>query len=87
MSCKIGHVPDNFKKAHVTPIFKKSGSVNEYTNYRPIQLFPMFPKFLKKLYSNSFSHNIHEYDFFSIDQSAFLTNLSTQTSLQRLNEE
>ena len=30
---------------------------------------------------------MHEHDFFSIDQSAFLTNHSTQTSLQRVNDD
>ena len=69
LSCKTGHVPDDFKKVRVTPIFKKSGSVNKYTNYRPISVVSYVAKVLMI--------------FFSIDQSAFLTN----HSLQRVNDD
>ena len=86
-SCETGHVPDDFKKARVTPIFKKCGSVNEYTNYRPISVVSYVAKVFEKIIYKQLLAYMHEHDFFSIDQSAFLTNHSTQTSLQRVNDD
>ena len=37
---EIGIFPDSWKIAHVTPIFKKAGSKNCKSSYRPISILP-----------------------------------------------
>ena len=41
---KIGYFPDRWKIAHVTPIFKRVGSKNLKSNYRPISILPSLSK-------------------------------------------
>ena len=41
---EVGLFPDNWKIAHVTPIFKRVGSKNCKTNYRPISILPTLSK-------------------------------------------
>ena len=48
ISLKSGIVPDQLKIARVLPLFK-SGDNNMLSNYRPISVLPIFPKYLKKL--------------------------------------
>ena len=41
---EIGHFPDHWKIAHVTPIYKRVGSKNVKSNYRPISILPSLSK-------------------------------------------
>ena len=41
---EIGHFPDHWKIAHVIPIFKRVGSKNIKSNYRPISILPSLSK-------------------------------------------
>ena len=47
-SIVTGKVPDIWKQAHITPIFKKN-DVSDPTNYRPISLLSSVGKVLEKL--------------------------------------
>ena len=49
MSLNTGQIPDDWKKARVTPIFKNKGSNTDPNNYRPISVIGHIPKcFAKK---------------------------------------
>ena len=39
---EIGHFPDIWKVAHITPIYKRSGPKTDKTNFRPISLHSFF---------------------------------------------
>ena len=41
---EIGYFPDIWKIAHVTPIYKRSGSKTDKSNFRPISLLPTLSK-------------------------------------------
>jgi hypothetical protein len=47
-SLKFGIFPENWKKAKVIPIFKKSGSKDNCANYRPISVLPILSKVIEK---------------------------------------
>ena len=47
-SLESGEVPDIYKLAHITPVYK-SGSPHEVSNYRPISLLPVASKVLERL--------------------------------------
>ena len=51
LSFQTGTFPEKMKIAKVIPLFK-SGSKNDFNNYRPISLLPQLSKILEKLYSN-----------------------------------
>ena len=41
---EIGHFPDLWKTAHITPIYKRSGHKNDKANFRPISILPTLSK-------------------------------------------
>ena len=60
---ELGLFPDQWKIAHVTPIFKRSGSKNIKTNYRPISILPSLSKICEsviheRLLSHCIYHNV-----------------------------
>ena len=84
MSCVTGHVPHDFKKARVTPIYKNSGSVDECSNYRPISVMCNVAKVFEKCINMQLLKYMKKHAFLSPHQSAFRNNFSTQTSLHRV---
>ena len=55
-SLQQGKLPDDWKKAVVTPLFKK-GNHNDPANYRPISLTSVYCKLLERtIHSNIMSH-------------------------------
>ena len=49
LSFRSGNVPDDFKLALVTPIYKKSRSIDDCGNYRPISVANHLAKVLEKI--------------------------------------
>ena len=47
-SLETGVVPDQFKLAKVTPVFKKGGDPTNLSDYRPISLLMIFSKIIEK---------------------------------------
>ncbi|KGL79530.1 RNA-directed DNA polymerase from mobile element jockey, partial [Tinamus guttatus] len=47
-SCRTGEVPEDWKKANVTPIFKK-GKKEDAGNYRPVSLTSVPGKVMERL--------------------------------------
>ena len=48
MYLRQGCVPDDLKVARVTPIYK-SGSKDDFSNYRPISILPICSKIMEKI--------------------------------------
>ena len=77
----MGHFPDNWKIAHITPIFKRTGSKNAKTNYRPISILPSLSKVAESvIHERLLSHCVY-YDIITERQAAYLKGDSTMTQL------
>ena len=50
-SLELGHVPDDWKLARVTPLYKGTGSKDDRSNYRPISVISHIPKIIEKFVS------------------------------------
>jgi exonuclease III len=80
-------VINDWKLARVTPIYKGKGDKEDPGNYRPISVICHFGKILEKVMLEQLVFYLDEHDFISQDQSAYLKNHSTQTSLHRVTED
>ena len=80
-SLQLGKFPSPWKKACVTPIFKKKGSNSDPTNYRPISLLPNLSKILEKLVFNKVYEHISNNFLLSEKQSGYRPGHSTQIQL------
>ena len=77
----IGHFPDKWKIAHVTPIYKRSGCKNSKSSYRPISILPSLSKICESIiHERLLSHCIYN-DVISERQAAYLKGDSTITQL------
>ena len=78
---EIGLFPEQWKIAHVTPIFKSSGSKNIKTNYRPISILPSLSKICESvIHERLLSHCIY-HNVITDRQAAYLKGDSTITQL------
>ena len=78
---EIGHFPDQWKIAHITPIFKRSGSKDSKLNYRPISILPTLSKITESvIHERLLSHCIY-HNIISDRQAAYLKGDSTITQL------
>ena len=81
-SLQQGNIPDDWKKALVTPLFKK-GNRNNPVNYRPISLTSVCCKLLERIiYSNIMSH-LNEHNILSDAQFGFRHRHSAELQLLR----
>ena len=78
---EIGHFPDRWKIAHVTPIYKRIGSKNCKTNYRPISILPTLSKVCESvIHERLLSHCTHN-NIITERQAAYLKGDSTISQL------
>ena len=56
LSLTNAFVPDEWKIAKVTPIFK-SGDQNDFNNYRPISVLPVVSKIMEKLVHKQYTRS------------------------------
>ena len=78
---QLGVFPDSWKIAHITPIFKRVGSKNSKTNYRPISILPTLSKVCESIiHERLLSHCTH-YNLITERQAAYLKGDSTMTQL------
>lgn len=87
MSIKSGSIPNDFKKARVTPIYKGKGSTDDPGSYRPISGVPHIAKLLEKQVQAQLLSYFEQHDFITCHQSAFLRGHSTQTALHKLTDD
>ena len=81
MSRSTGQIPDDWKNARVTPIFKNKGSNTDPNNYRTISVIGHIPKCFEKMVDMQFREYSLAHAFITQSQSAFIKLHSTQTSL------
>ena len=78
---EIGHFPDIWKIAHITAIYKKSGSKSCKTNYRPISLLPTLSKIFESVLHDRLLKHCIENDIITEKQAAYLKGDSTVSQL------
>ena len=80
LSIVTGICPDNFKKAKITPCFKK-GDKSDMSNYRPISVLPLLSKLIEKHVAENLKSYLNKYDLLYERQSGFRANHSCETAL------
>ena len=79
-----GVVPQDWKIARVTPVYKRKGDKNDRSNYRPISVLGSISMIMEReVHSQILSYFI-KHDLITIDQFAFLKNHSTTGCLHRI---
>ena len=78
-----GVFPDKMKIAKIIPLFK-SGSKNEFNNYRPISLLPQLSKILEKLFNNRLNKFVTNSKILNSCQYGFREGISTSHALVEL---
>ncbi len=79
-SLKDGCVPEDWRKAHVNPIFKK-GAKSEPGNYRPVSLTSVCGKLLERLIKDRVMEHLLENNLIFNSQHGFMPNRSCTTNL------
>ena len=87
MSIKQGKMPDCWKKAKITPIYKGKGDKDSCSNYRPISTLPFLAKILESCIQEQLIDYLTTNNILCCEQSAYLKKHSTNTSLHRVVDE
>nr|CAD2205465.1 unnamed protein product [Meloidogyne enterolobii] len=69
---KTGIVPELWKTAHILPIFKKKGSVNDPKNYRPIALTSPTCRVFERIIANNILEHLYKHKLIAEEQFGFL---------------
>jgi hypothetical protein len=77
-------VPADWKLSRVTPVYKGKGCRDEECNYRPISVICHVAKIMEKLVQNQVMKYLVDHELITCDQSAYLKQHNTQTSLHRV---
>ena len=83
-SLNCGFVPNDWKLARTTPVYKGKCDKNNISNYRPISVVCHIAKLLEKEVQSQFVSYLQTNHLTSVDQYAFLPNHSTNTCLHRV---
>ena len=84
MSMQQGVVPDEWKLAKVTPIYKGKGDKNKECNYRPISVIASISMMMEREVHTQIFEYFIQHDLITLDQFAFLKHHSTVTCLHRM---
>ena len=84
-SLDTGIIPDLWKLARVTPIFK-AGQKSELTNYRPISVVSILARLLEKIAHDQLFSHMKDCGLLSDNQFAFRKLHNTQTSIMNTTE-
>ena len=76
-SLRQGIVPDDWKSARVTPLFKK-GKVEDLDSYRPISVLPIVSKLLERAVHTQLGEYLKEHNILSPYQCGFRKAHSTE---------
>ena len=86
LSLYNGVVPNDFKKARITPVFKNKGDRNIAANYRPISVISHFGKVLEDIVKKQLVDFLLKHRLLSSNQFAYIKGKSTQTALHTITE-
>ena len=78
---EVGHFPNVWKIAHVTPIFKRNGSKNSKDNYRPISILPTLSKICESIIHERLLSHCTLNNIITDRQAAYLKGDSTISQL------
>jgi len=79
-SINSGQVPVDWRKANITPIYKK-GPRNEHGNYRPVSLTSVVCKILERIIKEQLTNYFEEKEQISSKQHGFVSHRSCLTNL------
>ena len=82
-----GVFPTKWKKANVSPIYKKKNEKNIVSNYRPISLLPLCGKIFEKLIYDNLHSYVYQNKFISDKQSGYKRGDSTIKQLISITNE
>ena len=77
-------IPNEWKFAVVTPLFKNKGDVKDINNYRGISVLPPIAKIFEKILSEQISYFFNSNMLFFAGQHGFRRNHSCETALHEL---
>lgn len=80
-----GAIPEEWKRAQVTPIFK-DGSRQDTSNYRPISVIPLCMKVFEKVVHAQLYEHISHNNLLNQFQSGFRSGYSTTTALRDVSD-
>ena len=81
LNCQL---PDDFKIARVTPIYKGKGTIDDPGNYRPISVVSIITKLLESAIKTQLMNYLITHDIISNSQFAYMKHRSTQSALHVL---
>ena len=70
-SLTLGYIPDDYKLARVTPLYKGTGCKTELGNYRPISVIAHIPKIIEKFVKCNLNKFLIENSLLQDDQFAY----------------
>jgi hypothetical protein len=77
LSLKSGYIPEEVKTAVIILLFKNEGSINAFTNYRPISLINSIGKLIEKLVNKQLMDFLHSQDLLFKHQYGFRSRHNT----------
>ena len=84
-SLRMGHFPNYFRQAFITPIVKKPNlDPTDVSSYRPISNLPVLSKLLERLVVHQLLDYLTSMDLLPTLQSGFRANHSTETAILRV---
>ena len=86
LSLCTGFLPQDWKLARITPIYKGKNDKCDPTNYRPISVVSPIAKILEKAVKSQLIDYLIHHKLLSTSQSAYLKYHSTQTALHYLTD-
>ena len=85
-SLEVGQIPQDWKKAYVSPIYKK-GARNRAENYRPISLTSIVCKIMERFVKTAILNHMIDNNLLSRKQYGFISGRSTVIQLLRYLDE
>ena len=77
-------IPEDWKAAVVTPLFKKKGNRQDINNYRGISIISPIGKIFEKVLATQIINYLNQNNILSLDQHGFRTHHSCESALHEL---
>ena len=84
LSLYQGVLPDDFKIARITPVFKNKGNLSDVSNYRLISVVSHMSKILESLVNKQLLSHLINGKHLSSNQFAYIKGKSTQLALHKI---